>query len=594
MLMSFDPDNPADIIRLRGAAEHSRKELQPHRDKRLELIRQYVGTTFPSGSHLPVPVNMIELMANTYLQHLAAKEPQVEILALHSQFYPDAYELELALNYLLKEVNFADTHERWVLDSLFGIGILKVGVTDDEFHEVRGFTHEGGQPYADNVDIDDWVHDMTAKSWESIAYAGNRYRLPYEFVMENDVAFPNTKAKEKLAPTQRMDSADLGGGEKVSELSKGGSSSSMADDGEFEKMIELWDYWMPREKLLVTLAAEGGEGHYLNVQDWDGPRNGPYHILAGSLVPSNIMPLPLIGTIRDLHELVNLSYRKLHDQIERMKTVTVVPGVAVDDGGRIVSANDGDTVVSDQAKDIKELKYGGADPGLLQSALHVWDLTSRMAGNLEGLAGLGSQADTLGQEQLISQSTSKRINSMQKRVVSAVEKVIENLAWYLWNDETIQLPLTKSTSAGNIPFMYNQSRKGGDFNEYNFKIRVSSMTGQSPGQILSTLRTIWREDIMGMPPEMLAAAGISPDLTAYLRKVAELSDLPELEELLDYSVPPEGGGPVQDQKQASHTTRENVRINKSSATRQGSDKVLQSMLAGAISQNGNGQGGTAA
>lgn len=592
--MPFDPDNPADITRLRDAAEHSRKEFSPHREKRLELIKQYVGTTFPGGSKLNVPVNMIELTVNTYLQHLAAKEPQVEIVALHSQFYPDAYEMELALNYLLKEINFAETHERWVLDSLFSMGILKVGITDDEFHEVRGFTHDGGQPYADVVDIDDWVHDMTAKSWDEIGYCGNRYRLPYEFVMENDRAFPNSKAKEKLTPTQRMESADLGGGEKVSEISKGGSSSSLADQGEFQKMIELWDYWIPKEKLLLTLASEGGEGQYLSAQEWHGPKNGPYIMLAGSLVPSNIMPLPLVGTIRDLHELVNLSYRKLHNEIERMKTVTVVPGAAVDDGGKIVTANDGEVIVSDMAEKIRELTFGGADQSLLGSSIHIWDLTSRMAGNLEGLAGLGAQADTLGQEQLISQQTSKRINSMQKRVVSAVEKVIKSLAWYLWNDPTIQLPLTKRTSIGSMPFTYDQSRKGGSFNDYNFKIRISSMTGQSPGQLLNTLRTIWREDIMGMPPQMLAEAGISPDLTAYLRQVANWADLPELEELLDFSVPPEGGGPVNEPKQASHTTRENVRINKSSATRQGSDKVLQSMLSGANNGNGNGQGGTMA
>ncbi len=593
--MPFDPDNPTDITRLRDAAEWSRKELVPFRDSRLELIQQYVGSrSFPYGAKLPVPVNMIELTANTYLQHLASKEPQVEVLSLHSDYYADAYEMELALNYLLKEIGFAESHERWVLDSLFGVGILKVGITDDEFHEVRGFTHDGGQPYADTIDLDDWVHDMTAKTWDEIAYAGNRYRLPYEFVRDNDRAFRNVKAKEKLAPTQRMESADLAGGDKASEMSKGGSTSSLVDGGEFQKMIELWDYWLPREKLLVTLASEGGEGKWLAVEEFVGPKNGPYHILAGSLVPSNVMPLPLVGTIRDLHELVNLSYRKLHDQIERQKKINVFPGNATEDASRHVAANDGDTIMSEQPDKIKEVIYGGADQALLGSAVHIWDLTSRMAGNLEGLAGLGTQADTLGQEELISRQSSKRINSMQKRVVSAVEEVIKSLAWYLWNDPTIQLPLTKRTSNGSLPFTYDQSRKSGDFNDYNFKIRVSSMTGQSPGQILTTLRTIWREDIMGMPPEMLAEAGISPDLTAYLRKVAELADLPELEELLDFSVPPEGGGPVET-RQASHTTRENVRVNKSSATRQGSDKVLQSMLfGGGNSGNGNGQGGSAA
>ncbi len=47
---------------LRKAIEHSRRRLQPYREKRVVAVREFVGRNYSdTGSRDRVPVNMLEL-----------------------------------------------------------------------------------------------------------------------------------------------------------------------------------------------------------------------------------------------------------------------------------------------------------------------------------------------------------------------------------------------------------------------------------------------------------------------------------------------------------------------------------------------------
>ena len=67
----INPNRGLDIQQLSAAVGYSRRQLRVFRDKRLELLREYVGKHYSdNGAAKKVPVNLLELAMNIYLNCL--------------------------------------------------------------------------------------------------------------------------------------------------------------------------------------------------------------------------------------------------------------------------------------------------------------------------------------------------------------------------------------------------------------------------------------------------------------------------------------------------------------------------------------------
>ena len=146
------------------------------------------------------------------------------------------------------------------------------------------------------------------------------------------------------------------------------------------------------------------------------------------------------------------------------------------------------------------------------------------------------------------------------------------------------MPLIKQTASGReIPVTYRAWEREGDYLDYNYEIVPYSMQYESPRQRLNGLLTIFTQLFIPLAPVM-AQQGIGINYQALSRQVSELSNLPELNDLLIFSQPaPNPGeiGPVgQPPRQSPVTRRENVRINRSGATLGGKRQILAQALFG--------------
>jgi len=91
--------------------------------------------------------------------------------------------------------------------------------------------------------------------------------------------------------------------------------------------MTLWDVWLPKEGLLVTMADQSG-GPALRIVPWEGPEHGPFLLLGFDVVPGNIMPVAPGAHLLGLARLLNRMMRKLGDQADRQKIVTLVSRAA--------------------------------------------------------------------------------------------------------------------------------------------------------------------------------------------------------------------------------------------------------------------------
>jgi hypothetical protein len=576
------------VSRLVTAFDHSRRKLQTFRERRLSMIRQFVGGAWSDGGAPDkVPVNFLEMALGIYRRQVAARAPRVMVRSKNGDNIPFADDLEIALNIAIDDIRFDDTMRRWVLEAMFGMGVLKVGLAPSDQKEIFGFTHDPGQPFADVVDFEDFVFDITAKRWDQVQFCGNRYALPLDAVRDLKM-FKGAN----LSKYERRTSNEQGD-EKVSNLVDDGGSYG---EETYMDLVELWDIWLPYENIVATFQAgpDGGieTRNPIRVVDWEGPEGGPYHLLSFGDVPGQIMPLPPAALMIDLHELGNRVFRKLGRQADRQKTVTLIASGNQEDGRRLTDANDGDAISVDRPEATKEVRYGGVDQAALAFFQQLRQLTSYFGGNLETLGGLNNATNTASQEQLVKSQATMRIADMQERATDAATRVIKAIAYYMWTDPVRTYRVPKKIPASDMVIISDlkPERRNGEFPDYAIEIIPFSMQSRTPTERMQTLTQIMQTFIVPMAP-LLQQRGLVPDIEGFLKMSAELSGTPEVvdlvtkvepEELMQGPPSPQGAGGGR----PANTTRNYVRADRGQDSLSQQDQAIASMMQSAQSQQG--------
>ena len=397
--MAKQKDSSIDLPRLCVAIQRSRLMLRRYREERRELVRQYVGRHWSEeGTAERVPVNLLSLYVSVVGRALIARNPRVMLSTFTKQLKPTVSAMQSWCNQEIERMQLQKTLQRVVTDALFSVGIAKVALASPADSAAVAWNLKAGMPFCEIVDLDDFVFDAQAKSFEEVSYIGHRYRVPLEVVKDSR---HYNKARKELSATDNSP-YNLEGDERVSTLGKGVYSGNIED---FEDFVDLWEIYLPRHRLVLTLPDDAMTGasirpgsveEPLASQRWIGPETGPYHILGMSVVPGNAMPKGPLMDLIDLHEAANRSYRKVIRGVDRIKEVAAVAGGALEDGSRVMNADDGDIIRLDRPEAIKQMIFGGtANQNVLAIATVMKDLFDFMSGNLSIMGGLSPASKTV-------------------------------------------------------------------------------------------------------------------------------------------------------------------------------------------------------
>jgi hypothetical protein len=593
----MNPLNPKHRARLFRAIAWSRKQLEPFRAMRKTLIQNYVGSNYnksTSGGSERI-VNMMRMTADVYTLALTANRPRFLVSTQYSELGSFARVYQQALNNYVEEMKLEWVFAQCALDAFFTMGIAKTYLADSALVELEeGVWVDPGRPYVGPISMDNWVHDTNSPHWNRRKFAGDVYRISYDKVMQDKEIF-DKKAKMGLQPNSKFPNA-IGGTTPVSELTSGEDS----DPDEYEPMIDLVDIEVPDEGLVITWACDHGIDDIKNtdpliVREWDGPEAGPYERLSYADVPDNIMPATPGQDLKALDDLLNSLMRKHSMEARARKDIPIFQGGAEDDVSRIRSASHLDFTRVQDPNSIGLLKFAGVDPATYAFTMGVQDVFSRMAGNLDAMAGLGPQSETATQDQIIMSQVSKREAKMQYRMADFAGRVGRSVGNILWKDELSEQDVELKVEGLEKPIRvpWTPEDREGDFLEYNFSIEPFSMAYQSPSQRIGQITGLMQQIFLPMHQSgMLQEAGGSIDIQEFTETIAELLNLPRLKDIVNFSQPllnprPEPtseSGP----RQAPTTTRINIRKNIPTS---GTDQSRRhTMMAAAFGQGGGVNG----
>lgn len=543
------------------AITSSRNSMEPFRRVRKELIKDYVGSWYAeSGAESKTLVNLINQTARIYTVALAANNPSVLVSTPVFEHLSFAARFEVNLRKLISDMELDKTFRAIVLDAFFciGCGVVMMRDTDTRFHGLLESEEDvwldPGEPWLNRVSFDDLILDMPAREISKMRYCGHRYRADYEKVM--DEPGYSKKAKENLRPTSRQHHDSVGATRDIA--SEYGSS----DDDDLKDMVWLMDLWIAENNSIVTMACDQVDIEPLIEREWIGSQSGPYKFLSLGDTPDNIIPTSPAINLKGMHDLQNRLHRRMEDDSDAHRVVNVFPPGMEDDAERLRTSERNGWYRGRSPEQIKQFETGGVDQRDMALATFLQSEYDRFAGNLQAMGGLGSQASTLGQEELIHGNVSKNVADMRMAVVNFASECIYDLGKLMWEDQTLELHSSMELPEVDMSVESNWTpgHRLGNFDDYEFKVEPYSMVFKTPEQKLQELFQVLREIAPLWP--MFQASGASMDAQAIVDEIARLKNRPEFKKFITFNYPGMMlGGDENTIRQSPHTVRENIRRN---------------------------------
>lgn len=576
----FDAYNPEQITKLRKAVKDSLTAIEPFARKNRESYERIVGTHYSEqiNANDKRPLNLLDISTSIMRRSLASSDPRCSVTALRRDLRQTAHSFNLALNKLLEWMDFGQSMKLWVMQGICApFGVLKVCLDANNYADIDGTPVWSGMPWAEPVLFEDWVHDMTARDYKYGAFCGHRYCLPKEDVLNSplfeDEAKEHVRTKKDNLPKQEVDTNTL-------------SVNPGAFKDDYREMVELWDIWLPYEQTVITFGSLDMEGPALRVVEWDGPQEGPYYLLAFKPIPGNTMPLPPVANLKDIDNASNKILDRLIDQGLRQKNVGIANSADDKLATRIMDAPDGGVVsgeLTGGANPIAEMRLGGIDQGNLAFYMQLRQLFSYAAGNMDSYGGLASMTGTVGQDEMLMQSSSQLIQDMQDAVTSATRAVMRGVGWYLWHDDLSEIPVeyripgSDETATG----VWSAERRQGNWYDYAIEIEPHSLQANSPQQKRQKVVDLLL-NFMVPAEAAMAQQGIGVNYEGALKLLAKLDNMPEYMDLVRFMQGETEPGAEQERiPKTGATKRQYEHISRSAGgTMAGKESVLMNNLMG--------------
>lgn len=462
-------------VRLQQAVNYWQLYTKPMRECRKKMLSQYANGWYSGASlasRVSQPINLLDRGVQIIAPYLVSQNPDVMIEVRSGLGNPNvkafADTLRLALLHLFGEIKLSEyTLRPVVIDSLFAMGITKTAAMHSHTVEINGYLHDIGQPYCDRIDFDDYIGDIAARNRQEMKFEGHKYRLPEEYVKTSGLF----KNYDGLNPD-----ISLYGSTNPETVGK----PNFQQYQELHPTIQLMDLWIPQDGVILTLPLLGHGSKIMRTVEWEGPEEGPFDILAYRYFPNSVIPIPPVYTWLDINRAVNNIVTNMRNQVSREKTIGLYNLGADDEVDRIKDAAPGEMIGVSNVDSVKELKLGGFNSESFPFLQFLLAEYSKTGPNLDITGGRGSAANTLGQEQILLSNAQRELDDMVNEAYRFTSSITKKLAWQLWSDPLVMVPLVKRIAGVDLEVEYSESVKEGDFLDYTFNIEPYSMGRMNP------------------------------------------------------------------------------------------------------------------
>lgn len=458
----------------------------------MKLLRLWASGFFDSQYAREHLVNLLDRGVFTIVPYLVEGNPKVDVTTLVTNYRPWAYTTKLALNYLIeKKMNLSENVFIPVaINSMFGAGITRVFTEYDRNINFDNEVIKSGHPTIKVIHDSDYIGDPIGKTRSDFIFEGDIYRLPTEYAKDlfsgkdkhgNEIADyiePDCKLASDFSP-ENLTNPDFNLGKYAIR--------------DYTTFIDLYLY---DENTTVTIMPEGRKAKILREVEEDGPKESPYDYLGYKFFPNCSVPIPPAWFWHDQDVSINIVAKNAREQAESQKDLILADPTNKELARSVTNAKNMDVlIVKDPKEGIQKISVGGMNTESLPYMDFVEALFNKGGGTPDIMRGTDNSAPTLGQERMIFQNASRIVENMHTRYENFMASVIRKLAWRVWTDPTVYIPVIKTVPGlGELPEVFSQADKVGDFYDFTFDIvpfSTAKLTPEMKYQRMMQYATQW-------------------------------------------------------------------------------------------------------
>ena len=519
--------------KVQGVVKQGFDRLKQYRKARAMFIKSYVGNYYNKQFGLTgqQPINLIFAAIRSLVPNIVMQNPINDVETNVMQYKPYAELLGLGLNSLQNHLKMKKILRGWIVDAIFGMGIIDTGIaTSDHLINFGDISVDPGQVYSELVSIDDFTFDPVCMNLETAAFMGRRISVPRQVLLDDDDTDHDLVAR---LPNM-VDS--LRASDKASKLTQDKIRS--LEMQELQDTVSVVKLWIPEANaaILIPDPYQTVFDKYIKIADYYGPKTGSYTFLSLTQpVPDNPMPIAPVSIWYDLHEIANRIFVKAADQAEAQKNVVLYEPSHADEMEEIRTARNNDVIASQDPNAFRSVSFGGAAPENEFMIKNLQNWFNYIAGNPDQMAG----AQAPGQKQNKQSATlSSILQSNATTVVEDYRDVIYDgaadisgkQAWFLHYDPLIEVPLIKRKENGEkVQVWLTPEQKCGDFLDYAFRIVSRSMSRLDP-QTRTKRIVEFATNIIpaaATTAQVMLQMGVPFNLQKYLTRMAEELEIGE-------------------------------------------------------------------
>lgn len=471
------------------------------------------------------PYSMLGEMMRTYHPHLMgdAIMPVVEPMAMGNR--GDANMLQMRLRRWVDDTAYADTDERVVMDALFGIGVQYVArnsggpVFSDGNQDI-----DTGTPIVLRVPIHRMVVAPNADTWDTAEGIGHKYEADRGAMLEMGVGNPDVLGK---LPAAWERSANMNHEQEPKYNDSGAGDQYLQDN----VMLYELCFMHGGRRFCCTLPACDGIDDFV-VEPYeitDEPEGSRYVITALNQVNDHLMPLSPAMCIMDAHLAMSNTVGKLMEQIETLKRKFIFKQGQQQLVMKVMDTKGDDWIAGDPDA-FKEQVIGGMVKELVEGYQFLEMIGKKVGPNvdvLSGQAGMASESATstsvrAGNGAVVMGYWKRKIDTgrtaVMRRVASMLTKSYERMDF--------EVPIGNGMT---LPLVWEPARMQLSHDQFKYRVKPSSnMAGMDARAKLRSMAELFQ----AIPGMVQVAVGLGGDPGKVIRILSDLSETPELDEIL--------------------------------------------------------------
>lgn len=470
----IDPQKIQNIVRLGfDRCNHMRKA-------RAMFFKSYMGqyAAKDKGVEGEEPLNLVFNTIRSYVPNLVMQSPITQVITPYVAYKGYAELLGLGLDSVARQIHLKSVLRGWITNALFSWGIIRTGIkATGELLQDDDVFIDNGQVYAALVLLDNFGFDPTCTDINKAKCLWDKITVPRQWLLD-------TKGYDhdvvKGLPSSLTNETD-----ELKDVTQSGEAKAAMV--KLQDEVDVVQMYVPEAERIVLMGdpRQKINSKYIAIQDYNGPKEGPYTFLSFSPpVEGNPMPIAPVGIWYDLHVRANRVMNKMLDQIENQRDIVLFEPSMVDELEQIKESVNDDYIPSTNPKGANVVSLGGQNPKneVALQELQTW--YNYMSGNPDQMSGnrTGNEGgETATKTMTLQNNASIGLEDMRDIVYDQTAEVMRRIAWYLHTDPLIELPLTKRKSGGEeIQLSLTPEERQGDFLDYTFKIVARSMTKMDP------------------------------------------------------------------------------------------------------------------